>query len=83
MEDRKIVSELTKFLSEEFPNPAVELTVDTHLLDDWFIDSLGLIHTVLFLEETFDIEIARADINGDNFKNIRALADLVNKRLAG
>ena len=66
---------------EEFPHPGVELTETTHLLEDFFLDSFGIIDTVMFLESTFGIEISRADINGENFRSIDALAGMVAKCL--
>ena len=65
---------------DEFPSPDVELTDETNLLDDYFLDSFGIIETVLFLESSFGIKIARADINGVHFKNVASLADFVAER---
>ena len=53
------------------------LTNTTHLLDDWFLDSLGIVVTVLFLESNFKIKFSRADINGAAFASIDSLTDIV------
>ena len=45
------------------------------------MDSFGIIDTVLFLETTFGIEVARADINGVNFENIAKLSEFVAARM--
>jgi acyl carrier protein len=76
-----IVSELKQFFEREFPKPGAELAEDTNLLEDWFIDSLAIVDTTLFIEERFDVSLSRSDINGDNFQSISALADLVTRRL--
>ena len=76
-----ITGQLLRFLQQEFPNQGVELDESTDLLGEWFIDSLGIIETVLFLEKTFGIDIARADINGSNFRDIAALSGFVATRL--
>ncbi len=81
MTTNEIAEALTTFLQQEFPNQGVALTDNTDLLGEWFIDSLGIIETVLFLEKTFGIDIARADINGSNFRNIAALSGFVAARL--
>ncbi len=81
MSPSEIAVTLRTFLQEEFPNQAVTLTDSTDLLKDWFVDSLGIIETVLFLEQTFGIDIARADINGSNFRNVAVLSDFVAGRL--
>ena len=82
MTDRaEIAARIKAFLEEDFPNDGVELTPTTDLLEEWFVDSLGISQTVMFLEESFEIEISRADINGTNFKDLRALSEFVAGRL--
>lgn len=81
MDRNEIISRLLQYLQEEFPNQGVELDEHTDLLGDWFIDSLGIIETVLFLEQTFGMEIARADINGNNFRDVHSLSGFVAARM--
>jgi acyl carrier protein len=81
MDRPEIVDRLKAFLLQEFPNQGVELTGSTDLLGEWFVDSLGIIETVLYLEKTFDIDVRRADINGDNFLNLETLSSFVVHRL--
>ena len=82
MELNQIAARIHRFLEEEFPNDSVELTGHTDLLDQWFIDSLGITETIIFLEGAFEIEISRADINGSNFQNIASLSEFVARRLS-
>ena len=77
----EIAARLKTFLEEDFPNDGVELTPTTDLLEEWFVDSLGITETVLFLEESFGVEITRADINGANFRDISTLSEFVAGRL--
>jgi acyl carrier protein len=77
-----VVSRLKEFLETSFPNPGVQLTSRTPLLDDWFLDSIGIIETVLHLEAEFGIPVSRADIIAANFRDLDALATLVVGRLA-
>ncbi len=80
--DKGVISKLLKdFFEEEFPNQGTDLEYTTDLLNDWFVDSLGIINTVLFLERKFAISLARADINSDNFQNINTLSSFVRKSL--
>ena len=82
MTDRAGISDRIKaFLESDFPNDGVELTPTTDLLEEWFVDSLGISQTILFLEESFEIEVSRADINGANFKDLRSLSEFVAGRL--
>jgi acyl carrier protein len=81
MNRSEIVDSLQNFLLTEFPNQGVDLTESTNLLGEWFVDSLGIIETVLFLEKSFGIDIKRADINGDNFRDLATLSEFVVRRL--
>ncbi len=81
MNQKQISNRLRDFLKKEFPNDGVELTNSTDLLGEYFVDSLGIVSTVLFLENSFQIEVARADINGANFKNIDTLSEFVEQSL--
>ena len=81
MNQLEIIEDLKTFLQREFPNQGVDLTGTTDLLGEWFVDSLGIIETVLYLEQTFGIDIKRADINGDNFRNLQTLSEFVASRL--
>jgi acyl carrier protein len=76
-----IAARLKKFLEDEFPGSGVELTAATNLLDDWVMDSLRIVTTVLFLESEFNIKVGRADINGTTFATIDSLTDLVVGRM--
>lgn len=82
MDKINIITQIKVFIEQEFPNQGVELKDSTNLLEEWFIDSLAIVATVLFLEKSFGIDVSRADVNGTNFKDIAALADFVSKRLA-
>ncbi len=78
----EIAGILKSFVSEAFPNPDRELSLKTDLLDDWFIDSLGIIQVVMFIESRFRCEMRPQDIISDHFQNIAALTDLIFIRLA-
>lgn len=82
MDRAEIAAQLQDFFETDFPNQDLELTPTTDLLDEWFVDSFGIVQTVMFLEERFGIRIARADINGDNFKSIATLSEFVAGRLS-
>ena len=77
MDLEQIKLQIKAFFEREFPDPDIELRPDTHLLDEWFVDSFGIVNTTLFLEEKFGIEISRADINAENFRSIETLSRYV------
>lgn len=82
MDQLEVVSRLRDYLETAFPNPGISLTDTTDLLEEWFVDSLGLVQTVMYLESEFNIAVSRADINGENFQNVSTLADFVARRLS-
>ncbi len=79
----EIATRIKDFIEREFPQPGAELTLSTNLLEEWFIDSLGIVNTTLFLESAFGIDVRRADINAANFRSIETLARYVAERLGG
>ncbi len=82
MDKGEIAAQIKAFFEEEFRDPDRELTESTNLLEEWFVDSLGIVDTVLFLESNFAIEISRADVNGTIFENVSTLTQMVAQRLA-
>lgn len=81
MQSTEIKSQLIHFFEDEFPNSETALTDDTNLLDDWFVDSFGIVNTTLFLEKKFGIDISRADINAENFRSVETLSQYVAHQL--
>ena len=81
MEKLEILGSLKSFIEAEFPNQGFVLQESTNLLEDWFVDSLGIMETVLFMETEFGIDVTRADINPANFQTLVALTDFVMGRL--
>ena len=82
MTREEIATRIRAFLEEEFPAQDAALTNSTNLLDEWFVDSFGVVVTVLFLESAFAIKVSRSDINGTTFATIDSLTELVANRLA-
>ncbi len=83
MDKREIAEQIRTFLETEFPNPGMRLTDTTPLLEEWFVDSMAIVETVLFLEKRFGVRIGRRDINGVHFRTVATLAELVSERRDG
>ena len=77
MDYNDICERIRNYLLTSFPNPAMELTNDTPLLDGWFIDSMGVVQVVMFLEQEFGCEIRAADVNAENLRDVDSLARFV------
>ena len=54
---------------------------DVHLFDYGFVDSLGATEIVLFLEETFGVEITQKDIILYAMNTVNEIADVVERKL--
>jgi acyl carrier protein len=82
MELDQIEEKIREFIESEFPNPGEKLENTTNLLEDWFVDSFGIINTLMFLENAFGVNVDRADITPGNFKSVHTLSLLVQGRLS-
>lgn len=81
MSEAEIAAEIRGFYLAAYPHPGRTLELDTDLLNEWFVDSFGVVQTVQFLEDRFGVALRRADVNADNFASVRALAGFVRRRL--
>ncbi|MBF0370951.1 MAG: acyl carrier protein [Magnetococcales bacterium] len=81
MDEAEMIAKIKAFLMESFPGSGAEPTPDTDLLTGWFVDSFRIVETILFLETTFNIQLNRADIQGENFQTLTTLARFVADRL--
>lgn len=56
---------------------------DTSLIfKEGFLDSMGLVMLITFLEDTFGIKTTDADMVEENFESINAIAEFVTKKQA-
>ena len=51
--------------------------LETLLLEEKVIDSMGVIELVVFLESTYKVEFADDDLTVDNFKTIDSISELI------
>ncbi len=55
---------------------------DASFLENNVIDSMNIMELVIFLEETFNIQIADHEILPENFDSVTQMADFVRSKLA-
>ncbi|WP_235901562.1 acyl carrier protein [Pseudoramibacter porci] len=60
---------------------SIDYASETHLIDDGLLDSFGVIALVADLEDAFDVEIGTADLIPAHFNSVKAIAELIQKRL--
>lgn len=58
-----------------------DLTRDTHLFDEGFVDSLGALQIVRFLEETFGIQITQKDLVLYPMNTVNEISAVVRKKV--
>jgi acyl carrier protein len=55
---------------------------DASLLESGVVDQTGILEIVLFVEETYAIEVSDAELTPDNFDTVNNIAAYVTRRLA-
>lgn len=63
-------------------NPYIDIDIDTQLIDEGILDSLGIMVLINEIEECYGIEILPNDIQSENFKSLVTIESLV-KRYKG
>ena len=61
-------------------NPELQLTQlddDEPLIESGIVDSLGVLKIMSFLDDAFGIDLSSAEINLENFKDVRTICKMV------
>ncbi len=58
------------------------ITDDVLIFKNGFLDSMGLVMLITFLEDEFRIETSDADMVEENFESINAISEFVLKKLS-
>ena len=76
---------LQSFIAENFlfSSRGFDLSDDDSLLDAGIIDSTGVLELVLFVEETFDIQVENHEIIPDNFDSVNKLSHYIERKRQG
>ncbi|MGW3044465.1 phosphopantetheine-binding protein [Kitasatospora sp. NPDC001159] len=72
---------VTQFIIEEFlPDVgANELDSDYDLVDGGVIDSLGLLKTIAWLEDRFDVRVEEFDLDPDSFRSVGSISRFIDQ----
>jgi len=77
-----IEKQIENYIREQFEiGNDPELTLDTHLFDEGFVDSLGASDIVCFIEETFSIEVTQKDLILYPMNTINEIAAVVKSKM--
>lgn len=50
---------------------------DAHLYEGGFVDSMGVVELIAFVESTFDVTLKDEDVFGDLFTTVNGICDVV------
>jgi len=65
-----------------YDRPETELTIDTPLIEEEIIDSMGIFRLITFLEEQFSFTLKHEEVVLESFETIVAIANLVETHLS-
>ena len=78
----EVAEKLRGFLQSKAPGgKALSLTDTTLLREEWRLTSLGILETVSFIEDEFDVMMTQLDISAANFSTVVTLAEFVLSRM--
>lgn len=74
---------LKKYIAENilFNEDGYPYADDTAFFDEGIVDSTGIMELVLFIEESFGLEVETKDLLPENFGSVSRLAGYVRRRL--
>ncbi len=76
-----VINKVEKFILDEFPLARQRrIARDTSLLDNGFVDSIGILEIVTFIESEFNITVSDEEILADHFNSINSLSEFINNR---
>jgi acyl carrier protein len=67
--------EVRQFFAELHPNKSVVISAETNLIDSDLLDSVSLVHFLLFVERLLDKQIPIGDFTLDSISSINAIYD--------
>lgn len=79
MNVKEVLYEFVKTKFEIGDDP--DYSMDAHLFDLGFVDSLGATEIIIFAEETFGIEISQKDILMNDMNTISEIAAVIESKL--
>jgi acyl carrier protein len=84
-EQESIERKVRAYIKENllFTDDDAALPNDASLLERGIIDSTGVLEIVLFLEETFGVKIADADMLPENFDSVNSIVRFVGRLTDG
>ena len=85
MQKQDTAALLCQYIETELAGSAASgtLAADTPLIENGFVDSLGLFKLVAFLEDNLQVTLAPEEIVIENFESVNAIVRLVESKKRG
>lgn len=85
MQDQELVKQLSDYIMNELAtgSPAGPLTPDSQLVEDGFVDSLGLFKLVAYMEDKLNVTLEPEEIVFENFATINTIVGLIQSKQSG
>ena len=77
MDKEEIKKSIHGYVAEDTFSNKDKITDEVLIFKEGFLDSMGLVMLITFLEDTFSIKTSDADMVEENFESINAIADFV------
>jgi acyl carrier protein len=78
----EITKNILKFIHDTFPRARQKNAMpNDFLLEQRFIDSMGLLDVIVFVENTYKISINNEDVTNNNFATVQNIAEYVQRNL--
>ena len=74
--------QIRQYLAQNFlfSDNGFDLSDDVSFLEEGIVDSTGVLELVMFVEETFSVEVADDEIIPDNFDTVNSLAAYIERK---
>lgn len=81
-ETKSIEAQIRSYILENFlyTNDEGKLNNSDSFLEDGIVDSTGILELLMFVEETFGVEVADEEVLPDNFDSVDQLAHYIRRK---
>ncbi len=70
---------LKRYISENLLNSRFEVAAEDDLLGNDWVDSMGIMRLIAFIEEKFEITVPLEDVTIENFRTVQTIDTYLNK----
>jgi acyl carrier protein len=74
MKNMEIEQQLLKYFRE---NSGADVSVDTHLVEEGVIDSMGVMDLIAFMQSSYGLEMDMDDLTIENFSTIHTIKNFI------